>query len=351
METQELLGQLRKEFGADSFCILGEEGSFVDVEFRSSGSIMFDIALGGGFPKGRAIEISGFERTGKTTVACLAIAEAQKSEPDKEVAILDTEHTFNPEWAGKLGVDINRLIISQPDTYAEKIYDMLYTMIETGRFSLIILDSLAGLVAKEEFEAADWDKDGRVGGCSKINARAVRKIINSGALRKSGTTLVIINQVRDKIGGFSMYGTPTTTVGGNAYRFAFTQRIETSVGDLFTVGQGDSKKFLGQQLKLRVIKNKVAPPFRRATLDLYYDHGMDKVMELVQAAKATGVFQGTAWLTFVDPSTGEIQMDGEKEIKFNGMNKTRNALVEDIEKNKGKLYLDIYSKVQQAIRG
>lgn len=213
MERHDLLKSIRKEFGDTSMFILGETDK-LDIKVRPSGSLLLDVALGGGYPHGRVVEFRGSEKSGKTTLANLAIAEAQRNEPELECALIDLENSYNPNWAKTLGVDTDRLFITQPDTYAEKVFQMLEYLISTKRFSIIVLDSIAGLVPKGEFEEADYDKESRVGGNSKLNAKAIRKIVNSGILTDSGTTLIFINQLRDKIGGFSMYGTPTDTPGG-----------------------------------------------------------------------------------------------------------------------------------------
>ena len=218
--------EIRKKFGVGS-AFYGDDES-LDIEVRSSGSLMLDLALGGGYPKGRIVEFSGMEKSGKTTLFNLAAAEARVSEPNKEVAMIDTEHTYNPDWAETLGVDTNKLIISQPDFYAEKIFEMIEYMLESKRFSLICLDSVAGLVSKEEFEQSDWTHESRVGGISKLNSKAMRKLANSGVLRNSGTTLVFINQLRDKIGAFSRFGTPTDTPG----RQSFKVRIQSEGGGI-----------------------------------------------------------------------------------------------------------------------
>lgn len=207
METKDFIASFRKEFGEDSIFLLGEDETLTDIKVRSSGSLLLDLAMGGGFTQGRLTLLRGAEKSGKTTIACLAIAEAQKNEPEKDNAIIDLENSFNPEWAATLGVDIDRLMILQPDTHAEKVYDMLEYMLKRGNFSFIVLDSLDGLIPREELEETDWDKESRVGGTAKLNSKAMRKIVNSGILRESGTSLIFIQQLRDKIGGFSLYGT------------------------------------------------------------------------------------------------------------------------------------------------
>jgi recombination protein RecA len=308
--------------------------------------------LGGGYPAGRIIELSGREKSGKTTLVSLAMAQAQIDEPDKEIAIIDTEHTFNPEWASKLGVDVDRMFIAQPDTYAEKIYQMIEYLLSSGKYSIVALDSVAGLVPKDEFEEHNWDKESRVGCNSKNNSKAMRKLVNSGLLTKSGTTLMFINQLRDKIGGWSPTGTPTDTPGGRALKFAYSQQLEVSIGEFFATGTGDARVVHGQSAKVKVAKNKVAPPFRQATVDFYYETGMDRYSELVAAAKKINVFTGGAWLTFIDPRTGEKQLDATgNEIRFNGEKKAKDAIIEAVQAGDTELYARIFTMVNDIIRG
>ena len=349
-ETEKLLEQIRKEFGEDSIFLLGKNEKLLNIEVRSSGSILLDLALGGGYPKGRLIHITGVEKAGKTSLLNLAIAEAQKNEPDKKCAIIDLEQSYNPEWAKKLGVDLDRLYFAQPDMYAERVFALIEYLLKTKEFSIIGLDSVAGLVPRAEFEEDDWDKDGRVGGSAKTISTAIRKLINTGLLTESQTTLIFINQLRDKIGAFSLYGTPTDTPGGRSLKYATTQTLEVAIGEYFTKQEGGNKKYLGQQIKVKVTKNKIAPPFRTATIDLYYEYGVDRLSELIAVAKELGILSGTNWLKLINPTTGEILQDSEgKEIKFNGVAKAREYLIEDIN-NGGKIYSTIYSMVQQMIR-
>lgn len=353
MNSQELLlAQIRKEFGENSMFLLGREERLMDIKVRTSGSLLLDIALGGGYPYGKIIELSGREKSGKTTLLCMAIAEAQKNEPEKETAIIDLEHTFNPEWAKKLGVDLDRLFFAQPDFYAEKVFDLLEYLVKSKKFSIVGLDSLAGLITKSEYEMDDWEKENRVGGTSRLNAQMIRKIVNSGLLTASETTFVCINQLRDKIGAFSLYGTPTTTPGGRSIKHAYAQQLEVTIGDFFTKGSGASKEFLGQQIKVKVAKNKIAPPYKVATIDLYYDYGIDKLMELINVAKYLHVLSGTSWLRVVDPETGEVLTDsGGGELKFNGVVKTKEFLIDDIENNNGEVFTYIQYLVQKSLRG
>ena len=350
-EMHLLLAGLKKTFGDDSVCFLGENEKLSQVETRSSGSLALDIALGGGWGKGRVASLSGIERSGKTSLLCLTIAEAQVKEPDKLCAVIDLENTFNPEWASTLGVQLDRLVFSQPDKPAEEVYDMIENMVKTNKFSVIGLDSLAGLVPKEEFENEDWDKESRVGGASKINSRAVRKLVNTGLLTKSGTSLILINQLRDLIGGFSRYGTPTTTTGGRSLKHCYTHHVEVSIGEFFSEGTGNNKVFIGQQIVAKVAKNKIGPPLRKAVLNLYYKEGLDHVAELVAVAKMIDVLHGAgAWLTAMDPRTGELLTYEGKEMKFNGREKAMAAINDDIVNNGGGMYTLLMDKVLEIIK-
>jgi recombination protein RecA len=349
---RDFINSFRKEFGQDTIFILGQDEKFADIKVRSSGSLLLDIALGGGFAKGRLILLQGPEKAGKTSIACMAIAEAQQTEPEKSTAIIDLEQSLNLNWAYTLGVDTEKLMILQPDTYAEKVYDMLEYMIKSEKFSVIVLDSVDALIPKDEFEETDWDKESRVGGIAKLNSKAIRKIINSGLLKKSETTLIFIQQIRDKIGGFSLYGNPTTTSGGRSLKHASTQTLEVAIGDYFTKGSGLDKKYFGQQIRVKVSKNKIAPPYRQATIDIYYEHGVDKITELVAVAKELGILQGSNWLKFVNPATGEAFLDKNgNEYKWNGLTKTKEALIEDIKNNNGEVYSILFETIQQVMRG
>lgn len=352
MDTKEFLTSFRKEFGNDSIFLLGEDEGLMDIKVRSSGSLLLDLAMGGGFAQGRLSLLQGAEKSGKTSIACLAIAEAQQVTPEKDNIIIDLENSFNMEWAKTLGVNTEKLMIIQPDTYAEKVYDMIEFMLKSGKFAYIVLDSLDGLVTKSELEETEWDKESRVGGTSKLNSMAMRKLVNSGLLRQSETSLIIIQQLRDKIGGFSLYGPSTTTTGGRSIRHAATTILEVAIGEFFTKGTGVDRKYFGQQMRVKVAKNKIAPPFRQASIDLYYEYGVDRIAELVAVSKEIGVLQGSSWLRLANPITGELVIDENgNEYKWNGVNKTKEALMDDIQNNGGSIYSLIFSIVQEVIRG
>lgn len=345
----DVLKDIKRKYGNDAMFRGDDEA--LDIEVRPSGSLLLDIALGGGYPKGRLISFKGAEHSGKTTLFNLVAAEAQVNEPNKEVAMIDTEQTYNPDWAEKLGVNTNKLLISQPDFCAEKIFEMIEDMLASKIFSIICLDSVAGLVPNDEFEQKDWMANNRVGGGSKLNTEAIRKLVNSGKLRHSGTTLIFINQLRDKIGGFSKFGTPTDTPGGRSLKHSYSQIVETSKGSTFKKGSGENASFMGQEIKLKVAKNKIAPPFKSATINLYYESGIDRITELVNVAKKLNVLEGSGWLRFIDPTTGEVFLNEDNsEIKFHGVPKTVEALLLDIDSG-GELYSKMFDTVNRVLRG
>jgi recombination protein RecA len=348
--TDALLVDMQKKFGENSISRLGDS-SKVNTKFRSSGSLRLDWALGGGYGEGRMLILSGKEASGKTLLANLAIAESQLLEPEKENAVIDMEYSYRPEWAETIGVNTKRLIISQPDTYAEKVWEMIEMMVMSGKFAYIVLDSVDSLQAKCDWDNTDWDKANRVGGTSGVNTNAMKKIVHSGLLTNSGTTLILIHQLRDDIGAFSMYGTPTRLAGGRAIKHAATQILEVNKGEQFVKGTGNNKEVLGQKIKVKVAKNKLAPPYTNAELDMYYATGVDKIMELVDTAKLVGVLQGTSWLKYIDPTTGELILDSSgNEVKWNGINKAVEAVKADIQAG-GSLYNEMYDLVNKALRG
>lgn len=340
---------MQREFGKDSICRLGDTSKF-DVEFRSSGSILMDIMLGGGWAKSRAVELAGEFSSGKTTIALMAIAEAQKSEPDLENVLVDTECAFNSTWAATLGIDVNKLIIIQPDDIsAQDIWGRIEFLLKHGKIAYIVLDSIAGLVPKSELEEEDWSKDS-MGGCAKINAKAMRKILNSGILTKSGATLMCTNQLRDKIG--VMYGNPSTTGGGRALKFAYSQRVDVARGEEYAKGQGVDRVVSGNEIKLKASKNKVGVPYKQAQLNLYYDSGVDRLDELVKVAKMFNILKsGGAWITYMNPDTGEIFKDKDgKDMKFNGQKAVLEYIYNDSEAG-GTMATDIFDMIQERIRG
>ncbi|MDD3066901.1 MAG: recombinase RecA [Candidatus Gracilibacteria bacterium] len=318
------LSQISKDFGEGSIMRLGE-AKRVNVEMISSGSISLDLALGGGIPKGRVIEIYGPESSGKTTFALHAVSEFQKA--GGTAAFVDAEHALDPEYAARIGVDVDNLLISQPDT-GEQALEIVETLVRSGAVDVIVIDSVAALTPKAEIEGA---MGGSLPGLqARLMSQALRKL--TAISHKSGCTLIFINQIRLKIG--VMFGNPETTSGGQALKFYASVRLDIRRTGKIETGVGDLKQVIGNTTRVKVVKNKVAPPFRQAEFDIRYNMGIDKVSDLI----ATGVKLGV-----IGKSGAFIEIEG---VKHQGMEKARNALAEDT-----KLFEVVNKKVRDAAAG
>jgi len=270
--------QIEKRFGKGSIMKLGDN-TRQDIEVIPTGALSLDVALGvGGVPKGRTVEIYGPESSGKTTLALHIIAEAQKA--GGIAAFIDAEHALDPRYAKKLGVDIENLYISQPD-FGEQALEILETLVRSGGIDVIVIDSVAALTPRAEIEGDMGDS--HMGLQARLMSQALRKI--TAITGKTGTTVVFLNQIRMKIG--IMFGNPETTTGGNALKFYSSVRLDIRTKD--RIKKGD--EVIGRETLVRVVKNKVAPPFREAWFEIYFDKGIDEEMSILAAAVQTGVLQ------------------------------------------------------------
>ena len=270
------IAQITKQFGDGSIMKLGDNRN-IDVELLKSGSLSLDLALGGGYPKGRIIEIYGPESSGKTTLALHAIAEIQKT--GGQAAFIDAEHALDPSYAKRIGVDIDNLLISQPDN-GEQALEICETLVRSNAVDLIVVDSVAALVPQAEI---DGDMgDAQMGLQARLMSQAMRKL--TAIISKSKATVIFINQIRMKIG--VMFGNPETTTGGNALKFYASVRI-----DIRRIGQiKDGENIIGNRTKIKVVKNKIAAPFRSAEFDIMYNEGISKVGDVLDLAVQYGVF-------------------------------------------------------------
>ncbi len=308
------IGQIERAFGKGSIMRLGQRGQAVDTETVSTGSLGLDLALGiGGFPKGRIVEIYGPESSGKTTLALHVVAEMQKK--GGTCAFIDAEPAFDPAYARKLGVDLDGLLISQPDT-GEQSLEIADTLVRSGAVDVLVIDSVAALVPRAELEGDMGDS--QPGLQARLMSQALRKL--TGSISKSGTMVIFINQLRLKIG--VMYGSPETTTGGNALKFYASIRI-----DIRRVGQiKDRDEVVGNQTRIKVVKNKLAPPFRTVDLDIMYGEGISKMGELLDlGVKADLVEKSGAWYSFDSQRLGQGRENAKQFLRDNA------AVAEQIE--------------------
>ena len=287
------LAQIERQFGKGSIMKMGDEGR-VPIEVIPSGSIALDLALGiGGFPRGRVVEIYGPESSGKTTVALHAIANAQKA--GGIAAFIDAEHALDPEYAKRLGVDIDALLVSQPDT-GEQALEIMDMLIRSGALDVVVIDSVAALVPRAEIEGEMGDS--HVGLQARLMSQALRKI--TGALAQSKTTAIFINQLREKIGVF--FGSPETTTGGKALKFYASIRLD--VRRIETLKDGQDA--VGNRTRVKVVKNKMAPPFKQAEFDILYGHGISREGSLIDLGVDEGfVKKSGSWYTYEGDQLGQ----------------------------------------------
>ena len=300
------LSQIERAFGKGSIMKLGAHAAQVETEVVSTGSLALDIALGiGGLPRGRIIEIYGPESSGKTTLALHAIAEAQKN--GGTCAFIDAEHALDPGYARKLGVNIDEVLISQPDA-GEQALEIADTLVRSGAIDILVVDSVAALVPRAELEGEMGDS--HVGLHARLMSQALRKL--TGSISRSRTMVIFINQIRMKIG--VMYGSPETTTGGNALKFYASVRL-----DIRRIGAiKDRDEVTGNQTRVKVVKNKVAPPFKQVEFDIMYGEGISKNGELVDLGVKAGVVEKSgAWFSFDSQRLGQGRENAKTFLKAN----------------------------------
>ena len=299
------MGQIEKQFGKGSVMKLGENTS-LNIEAISTGCLDLDIALGiGGVPKGRIIEIYGPESSGKTTVALHIAAEAQKR--GGAVAFIDAEHALDPSYARNLGVDTENLIVSQPDT-GEQGLEIAEALVRSGAIDVIVVDSVAALVPRAEIDGEMGDS--HVGLQARLMSQALRKL--TGTIQKTGCVAIFINQLREKVG--VMFGNPETTTGGRALKFYASIRLD--VRRIDSIKQGEN--IVGNRTRVKVIKNKVAPPFKQAEFDIMYNEGISRTGNIVDVGVKEGIVQKSgAWFSYGDIRLGQGRENAKQYLKDN----------------------------------
>lgn len=299
------LSQIDRQFGKGSVMRLGDEGR-VPTEIIPTGSIALDVALGiGGLPRGRVVEVYGPESSGKTTVALHAVANAQRA--GGVAAFIDAEHALDPEYAKKLGVDTDALLVSQPDT-GEQALEIMDMLVRSGALDIIVIDSVAALVPKAEIEGEMGDS--HVGLQARLMSQALRKI--TGGLSSSGTTAIFINQLREKIGVF--FGSPETTTGGKALKFYSSVRID--VRRIETLKEGANP--VGNRTRARIVKNKMAPPFKQAEFDIIYGQGISREGSLIDLGVEHGLVRKSgAWYTYDGDQLGQGKENARNFLRDN----------------------------------
>src|ERR1700684_3864639 len=300
------MAQIEKQFGKGSIMKLGSKGAIVPISVISTGAISFDAALGvGGFPRGRVVEIFGPESSGKTTIALQVIAEAQRQ--GGMAAFVDAEHALDPIYAAKLGVDVDNLLVSQPD-YGEQALEITEALVRSGAIDVLVVDSVAALVPKAELDGEMGDS--HVGLQARLMSQALRKL--TGTVSKSRTCLIFINQIREKIG--VMFGNPETTTGGRALKFYSSVRLD--IRRIAAIKDGET--VTGNRTKVKVVKNKVAPPFREAEFDIIYGEGVSKEGDLLDLGVSNNTVEKSgSWYSYKGERIGQGRENVRQFLKDN----------------------------------
>lgn len=305
---QNALAQIQKQFGEGSVMTLSDAGK-MNVEVIPSGSLSLDLALGGGVPKGRVIEIYGPESSGKTTLTLHIAAECQKQ--GGQVAFIDAEHALDPEYAKKIGVDLDKVTISQPDS-GEQALEITEVLTRSGAIDLIIIDSVAALVPKAEIEGMMGDS--HMGLQARLMSQALRKL--TSIVSKTKCTVIFINQLRMKIG--VMFGNPETTTGGNALKFYASVRMDIRRRAKIEQGTGDDKKTIGNRVKVKVVKNKIAPPFKQAEFDIMFAEGISAEGDILDTGvKYEVIKKAGAFFSYGDTKLGQGRENAKKFLREN----------------------------------
>jgi len=316
------VGQIEKQFGKGSIMRLGQRGAIAPMEAISTGAISIDYALGiGGLPRGRVVEIFGPESSGKTTLALQVIAEAQKT--GGMAAFVDAEHALDAQYAQKLGVDLENLLVSQPD-HGEQALEIVEVLVRSNSVDVVVVDSVAALVPKAEIEGEMGEA--QMGLQARLMSQALRKL--TGVVSKSKTTLIFINQLREKIG--VMFGNPETTTGGRALKFYASVRID--IRRIASIKDGD--QVIGGRTRVKVVKNKVAPPFREAEFDVMYGEGISREGDLLDLAVEKRIVEKTgAWFAFSGERLGQGRENAKQFLKENPS--VRQAIEDRVRKELG----------------
>jgi recombination protein RecA len=300
------LGQIEKQFGKGSVMRLGDAGAFRDIDVVSTGSIGLDVALGiGGLPKGRVVEIYGPEASGKTTLTLQAVAECQKA--GGTAAFVDAEHALDPTYAEKLGVNVDELLVSQPDT-GEQALEITDMLVRSGAVDIVVVDSVAALTPKAEIEGEMGDS--HMGLQARLMSQALRKL--TGNIKRSNAMVIFINQIRMKIG--VMFGSPETTTGGNALKFYASVRLD--IRRIGAIKKGD--EVIGNQTRVKVVKNKVSPPFKMAEFEILYGHGISREGEIIDIGAALGIIEKSgSWYSYGKDRIGQGKENVRDYLKAN----------------------------------